>query len=416
MESWLLLILVSLVYAIFSIIKFSGSLDNRRSITFSLSFAALVSAALVIFTIIGEYDPLDRFRNRTDLPSDPSSETSVQRIFFGTDRKVEAEGDVGAVFGHRRADKLTLGYADITIPSSAHRIGEIETPRSITVFSVQLWREAEDPEQHFTIFDVVRVNHDEFRGMVTRAVAEGESYPGTAFVFVHGFNTTFRSALFRTAQLAWDLRFDGPAFLYSWPSVGDSLDYATDLDSADNAALYIDEFLEVALSVPGIDRLHILAHSMGNAALAELLTRAGTRLSQRQDVPIDQLVLAAPDLDAGRFKDISSYFTKVANDVTMYASGTDLALLASKSIRSNYPRLGDVGPDGPVVVSGVETIDVSAVGTELLSMNHNMYARNRGLLNDLGALFKTAQHPPNTRMPTLEEVQGPSGIYWRMPE
>ena len=37
-------------------------------------------------------------------------------------------------------------------------------------------------------------------------------------VFVHGYNVDFDNAVRRAGQLAYDLNFDGPTFLFSWPS------------------------------------------------------------------------------------------------------------------------------------------------------------------------------------------------------
>ncbi len=39
----------------------------------------------------------------------------------------------------------------------------------------------------------------------------------SAFVFVHGHNVSFDNALLRAGQLAFDLKFKGPAVVYSWP-------------------------------------------------------------------------------------------------------------------------------------------------------------------------------------------------------
>ena len=47
-------------------------------------------------------------------------------------------------------------------------------------------------------------------------------FPKQVFVFVHGFNVSFENALRRTAQIAYDLNFDGAPFLFSWPS-GDGM-------------------------------------------------------------------------------------------------------------------------------------------------------------------------------------------------
>jgi esterase/lipase superfamily enzyme len=350
------------------------------------------------------------------LPEPEDATYAVQRVFFGTNREIEDDTDIGPVFGYERGDALRVGFRDITIPKDAHDVGEIELPKSLTVFSITLWEEKEDPDRHFTVLETAVLSPDELQAMASEVARGAETYQGSAFVFIHGFNTTFRAAMFRAAQLTYDMGFDGPAFAFSWPSVGSTIDYVADLDAAENAAPHMDAFLDLVFSTPGVEKVHVIAHSMGNAALKDLLTLRGTKLSERNDKPIDQLILAAPDLDADVFEGIYEHFTRVAQGVTIYAASTDLALLASKSIRKNYVRLGDVGPAGPVVVPGVDTIDVSAVGTEILSLNHNIYARNRGVLDDLARLMLTGLRPPTSRMPTLEAVTKDIGTYWRIPE
>ena len=54
----------------------------------------------------------------------------------------------------------------------------------------------------------------------------------TALVFVHGFNTAFTDALYRTAQIVWDLQHNGLAVLFTWASRGDIIDYLYDKESA----------------------------------------------------------------------------------------------------------------------------------------------------------------------------------------
>ncbi len=44
-----------------------------------------------------------------------------------------------------------------------------------------------------------------------RALAESANYKDHAFIFVHGYNTSFDYAIYRTAQIAYDLKFDGAA-------------------------------------------------------------------------------------------------------------------------------------------------------------------------------------------------------------
>ena len=340
----------------------------------------------------------------------------MQRVFYGTDRAIDETTPDGPVFGYRRSDELTVGIADVTIPSAVHRIGEIELPQSYTVFSLTIWQETEDRERHFTLHRVEKLTPLDLRGMAAEASSDTKNYPGTAFIFVHGFNTSFRSAIFRTAQMAWDLRFDGPAFLYSWPSVGVTTDYVTDIDAADETAPYMLEFFDLILSTPGVERVHIVAHSMGNAALANLFQRVPIDLLEQSEVPFSEIILASPDINVRTFRQVSEHFKRFADNMTIYASSTDKALLASKKLRSDFARLGDVGPDGPAVVPGIYSIDVSSEGADIFSYNHDIYVTSKLILSDLGSLFRSGIHPPDQRTPTFRPVEGRNGLYWRVPK
>jgi hypothetical protein len=43
---------------------------------------------------------------------------------------------------------------------------------------------------------------------------------------------------------------------------------------------------------------------------------------------------------------------------------------------------------GPAIVPGIDAIDVTTVGTNLLASNHSKYAENRLFLNDIGLLMR----------------------------
>ena len=67
------------------------------------------------------------------------------------------------------------------------------------------------------------------------------TFADQALLFVHGYNVTFESALYRTAQIAFDLEFDGVPFLFSWPSKGDFQSYRADLDRANGCKRHLQD-------------------------------------------------------------------------------------------------------------------------------------------------------------------------------
>jgi hypothetical protein len=87
-------------------------------------------------------------------------------------------------------------------------------------------------------------------------------------------------------------------------------------------------------------------------------------------------------------------------------------MLASRNLHSGLPRAGDVPADGPVVVPGVDTIDVSGLSTELFASSHNKYAEDTLLLKDIGALLRTGVRPPHDRTPGLRRTPVGEEEFW----
>ena len=113
---------------------------------------------------------------------------------------------------------------------------------------------------------------------------------------MHGYNTSFDYALYRTAQIAYNLKFDGAAFLYSWPSGGAVASYTYDRESAQASEPYLRQFLDLVVKQTGAKSVSIIAHSMGNQPLLDVLK--DMRSGGPQEVVINEVILAAPDVDA----------------------------------------------------------------------------------------------------------------------
>ena len=90
-------------------------------------------------------------------------------------------------------------------PGAQHR-APVRDPR---LFNVTIYEQAEDPKQHFTIRELKALSREEFLALVRERVGGSRSFKDQAVVFVHGYNTAFDYALYRTAQMAYDLKFDG---------------------------------------------------------------------------------------------------------------------------------------------------------------------------------------------------------------
>ena len=309
----------------------------------------------------------------------------IVRVYYGTDRSPEADVSVDPYYGGGRG-ALVFGTADVSIPTDRAK-GTIPRPA--------WWRFEfkENPARHAMVTRVGQIDKalfvEELRATFQRTARKH------ALLFVHGYNVTFPEALRRTAQLAFDLRIDntpefpGVPLLYSWPSQGRFLGYLTDETNIAWTRPKFEQFLRVALCEIGADVVHVIAHSMGNRALIECLTTFNTADLPMGSAVLDQVVFAAPDFDAGTFRDLSHTLAGRARRYTLYASSGDQALKVSRELRSELARLGDSGED-IVVVDGVDTIDASSVETDLLGHG---YFGERTVLGDIFYLLKDGSAP-----------------------
>jgi esterase/lipase superfamily enzyme len=273
---------------------------------------------------------------------------------------------------------FVMGTCEISIPKS-HRVAELESP---SVFRLDF---VEDPTKHIVLLDIAEKDSEMFfsqlRSYVDRNAAKD------AFVFVHGFNVTFKDAARRTAQLAYDLKFQGAPIFYSWPSQGGLFQYAVDETNVAWTVPHLQEFLKEIARRSGAKSVHLIAHSMGNRALTSALRELSHELHGAPPL-FHEVVLTAPDIDADIFRrDIAPAIVTTAKRVTLYASSNDEALVLSKQVHG-YPRAGETG-DALVVIPGIETIDVSAVDTSLLG--HNYYGDNATVISDMIDLVRNSK-------------------------
>lgn len=351
----------------------------------------------------------------TATPTKPKKDFDTVHVFYGTDRTIK---DTAKRVGYSgdRGRKLLLGKAIVTVPLQ-HQVPNVERPWKIKIpyFNITVYEQAEDPKKHFTIQDINRLTKADFLKLVRQRLGTSDRNKEQALVFIHGYNNTFDGALYRTAQVAYDLRFDGVPFMYSWPSGGGLSSYTYDRDSSRQAEPYLREFLQIVINETGAKSINIIAHSMGNLPLLHVLREIKLLAANKPDVRINQIILAAPDVDRDVFINLARTISGIGSGITLYASSSDKAMLASRTFGGGIPRAGDVPTNGPVIVAGIDTIDVTSVSTELLAINHSGYARSKALLNDIELLIRTGERPPEKRIPILQRVEQGGQIYWRYP-
>ena len=340
-----------------------------------------------------------------------SDDFHIVPVFYGTNRE-QAKGGKRIGYSSDRAKRLEMGQALVSVPLN-HQVPNIERPRA---WNIPFWGrvefESEDPKRHFTVRNIRTLNKADMIAEIKKRLGASDTFKGQSIVFIHGYNVGFDDALYRTAQISFDLQFDGAAFTYSWPSGGGLASYVYDRDSAQGAEPYLYEFLQMVQNETGTSNINIIAHSMGNQMLLQVLR--SLKLRAPAVSKINQIVLAAPDVDRDAFEVLAREITGIAKGITLYAASNDRALDASRVVAGNQFRAGDVSSDGPVIVAGIDSIDITSLTTGYLSLGHSGYAERTELLTDLSKLFRTGQRPPERRIPAFHRVTTKAGgVYWR---
>jgi esterase/lipase superfamily enzyme len=304
---------------------------------------------------------------------------TVVPVFFGTDRTHPVNGHGVSEYTANRNREITYGYANVTIPA-VHMMGRVEEP---TFWHFEF---SEDPGRHIVVGEITPLDHNAFFAAINSRV--NVTGPKRAFVFIHGYDTSFDDALRRTAQIAYDLKYPGPPILFSWPSLAGALTYPYDASNAAWAVSDLEKFLLDVAANSAAAEIDVIAHSMGNQVLISALHDLAMRTPPMR---LREIVLAAPDIDADIFSRAIPAILGEATRVTLYVSSHDAALQASKRF-NGYNRAGD-SSEGLVIIPGMDTVDASAVDTSFIG--HSYYSHG-SVLTDIYNLFVN-NTPPNLR-------------------
>ncbi len=294
---------------------------------------------------------------------------AIVQVFYATDRAKTGNSAPNDRYGVARG-KLVYGVADISIPRD-HRMGTLEGP------AISKLEFRENPESHVVLMAVAERDRSTFFRELQHKLAA--SPKRNALVFIHGYNITFTEAARRTGQLAYDLAFDGAPLFYSWPSQGNVPGYVIDANNTDWTVTHLKDVIGGLVERSGADNVYVIAHSLGSRALVEAVSdlkheRPGVRAKIRE------VILAAPDIDTEIFvRDIAPRIAGDGIGVTLYASASDKAMIASRNLHG-YPRAGD-SSRGLAIARGVESIDASGAGTDFVG--HAYYGDSASIISDM---------------------------------
>lgn len=330
---------------------------------------------------------------KIDLRTDPKRGV-IFPVWFGTDRLSTPSGN----FLNARGDHVTFGKVDVFVPKT-HRFGELGSSLLTRLRRGKLQSDA------LVVTHVETMVESTYWSNVADAmrIALDEDESSHAVVFIHGYNVNFDEAARRTAQIGTDLKITGPVAFFSWPSCGKVAGYMKDEATVEGSVPALQAFLEKFVSACGHEKVHVIAHSMGNRALIRALNSFGEKAKKR----FGQIILAAPDIDRKLFIQLADAYTRCAVRTTLYASKSDRALGISATIHGN-PRAGYYEPY--TVVDGIDSIAVPGFNIDLLG--HNYFASAAPLLFDI---FTLLQHnSPPIRRQRVKPLQAPYASLWEL--
>jgi esterase/lipase superfamily enzyme len=310
------------------------------------------------------------------------SSTDVD-LFYITNRAKESNPESVLPYGQSRSSSVAFGSARVQIgPDISWESLESESRRSVRTrdldlslgkvkeigrfpaepYNVEvradgLYRSAADMRVHYEAKDM-------FQAELEKRLARSKTKD--VIVYVHGFNETFATAAYTAAELCHFLGRESVCALYTWPasSTGNFLtSYTSTTESARYAEDHLRKMLRVLASTPGLNGVHLLAHSRGAAVLMSTLRGLFIESVAAGKEPIntlhiDNLVLFSPDIDYDLFaQDITAGLSDpdmysvwpserlpraLRGRFTVYSSPNDRALLVSQFLFRSKMRIGNV--------------------------------------------------------------------------
>ncbi|MDP1910477.1 MAG: tetratricopeptide repeat protein, partial [Hyphomicrobium sp.] len=285
-------------------------------------------------------------------------------VYFATSRAPVEEAKTVS-FGSLAGSGLTFGQAKVVVakPDSAGGL-----PLSSEPFV--------DGAQ---VNQTPRVEVTEVARLAIRTIATGvdwtspqnrKPFQKQVFVFVPGFNVSFENALRRTAQIAYDVDFDGAAVLFSWPSGSGLSSYLYSSAKTGSAGNQLLVFLEKIIAQTGATKIHLIAHSMGSVVLLDTLEKLKLKRDAggHSGAAFAEIILHSPDVAKDGFSQVMAAVSGLGSGATLYAASNDRAIGLSGWIWGERVD--------PSAFAGIETIDTTAAGSSFLGLNHDLYVTN----------------------------------------
>jgi len=307
----------------------------------------------------------NRSRRKARVPGDNGKPVNQSlRLYYATTRQPDTGSDELFTASRERSAPFHFGEIGLPIPAE---FDELEFERSYNQWATN---QSESLR--------IQAQSDSSMAQYKRAL---NSLSGDTLVYIHGYNMDFKEAVHSAVQWAAGAGYKGNLILYSWPSHSRITEYAGDRETAVWSSKGLSILLRM-LAKHRKHRIHLLAHSMGSV----VLTSALQMVANLRATVFENIILAAPDLDAELFTDVLWPMQQhLARRWSVYYSAADLALLVSEKLNTNT-RLGSA----PLTIQGIDFIDASSSNFSYAAIldSHTYHDRKPGVVRDILQLIK----------------------------
>jgi esterase/lipase superfamily enzyme len=211
-------------------------------------------------------------------------------------------------------------------------------------------------------------------------------------LYVHGYNTMFRTALLHSGQIANDTHWPCAMGFFSWSSEGQYDRYAADIERSGYAVPVLINLLR-AVAEKGIEE-NILAHSMGTRITLSAIGALEPYCRAHNRKIVRELVLLAPDIGAEQYNDDALHLLQHAaacvGRTTIYASDNDVILIVSEGTHGGIPRAGRL-PQKDLQYPACEALDADIVDASLApgdKMGHGYFINSYEMMDDMTAVLR----------------------------
>ena len=307
---------------------------------FSLTLSGLLVALVMVACMPDANSETTHADSRNSIEESGIEKVSYQSVPFLTLRNRTGDDEAANYFGGERSF-LQAGYCKLSrTPINTLKSIADKAPFHIPDEIVKLDAISELPVQDF------------WQRM------ENSSNQQAPVMYLHGFHISFERGCRRALVLKESLGLAGRFLLFIWPSDGAITNYTHDEADLYWSVYPLREVLTDMINRFGKGNINVVAHSLGTRGV--MLSLVLLAQIHKDDEPlINNVVLIAPDIDVGIFKQYLPLIRPLARNMTVYASSNDSPLALSRQVHG-YVRLGEAG-EHLEDLQGLEIIDISDV-------------------------------------------------------